>query len=125
MNVDIDHTVITVTDWDRSTAFYRDVLGAEVVPRGPVVAFRFGERQLNVHGPGFDAFPEPVRPVGPGNSDICFVWPGTVEEAAAHLTAHGVDIEVGPVPRDGARGQGTSVYFRDPDGSLLELISYG
>ena len=42
MNVDIDHTVITVTDWDRSTAFYRDVLGAEVVPRGPVVAFRFG-----------------------------------------------------------------------------------
>ena len=26
--------------------------------------------------------------------------------------------------RDGARGIGTSVYFRDPDGSLLELISY-
>jgi len=28
------------------------------------------------------------------------------------------------VQRDGARGIGTSVYFRDPDGSLLELISY-
>jgi hypothetical protein len=27
--------------------------------------------------------------------------------------------------RTGARGRGTSVYVRDPDGSLLELISYG
>jgi catechol 2,3-dioxygenase-like lactoylglutathione lyase family enzyme len=27
--------------------------------------------------------------------------------------------------RFGARGAGTSVYFRDPDGSLMELMSYG
>jgi catechol 2,3-dioxygenase-like lactoylglutathione lyase family enzyme len=33
-------------------------------------------------------------------------------------------VEVGPVTRHGAQGQGTSVYFRDPDGSLLEFISY-
>lgn len=33
-------------------------------------------------------------------------------------------IELGPVERVGGRGTGTSVYFRDPDGSLLELISY-
>ena len=50
MRVDLDHTVVTVTDWERSNAFYRDVLGAEVVPRGPVVAYRFGDRQLNVPG---------------------------------------------------------------------------
>jgi len=36
----------------------------------------------------------------------------------------GVEIEVGPVTRSGARGDGQSVYFRDPDGTLLELISY-
>jgi len=124
VKLDLDHTVVTVTDWERSNAFYRDVLGAEVVPRGPVVAYRFGERQLNVHGPGFDAYPEPVRPVEPGNSDICFTWDGPIDGAVAHLTGHGVEVEVGPVPRDGARGAGTSVYFRDPDGSLLELISY-
>ena len=29
-----------------------------------------------------------------------------------------------PVERLGARCGGSSVYFRDPDGSLLELISY-
>ena len=44
--------------------------------------------------------------------------------AVAHLQSRGVDVEEGPVARDGARGSGTSVYFRDPDGSLLELISY-
>ena len=42
----------------------------------------------------------------------------------AHLGACGVVVELGPVPRTGAQGAGTSVYFRDPDGSLLELISY-
>jgi catechol 2,3-dioxygenase-like lactoylglutathione lyase family enzyme len=26
--------------------------------------------------------------------------------------------------RFGAKGEGTSVYFRDPDGSLMEFISY-
>ena len=37
---------------------------------------------------------------------------------------HGVEIEEGPTTRHGGRGRGTSVYFRDPDGSLLEFISY-
>jgi catechol 2,3-dioxygenase-like lactoylglutathione lyase family enzyme len=118
--LDLDHTVVTVSDWERSNAFYRDVLGAEVVPRGPVFAYRFGQRQLNVHGPGFDAFPEPRVPTPPGGSDICFVWDGPIDEAVEHLAGHGVEVELGPV----ARGRGTSVYFRDPDGSLLELISY-
>jgi catechol 2,3-dioxygenase-like lactoylglutathione lyase family enzyme len=27
--------------------------------------------------------------------------------------------------RFGAKGPGTSVYFRDPDGSLMEFMSYG
>jgi catechol 2,3-dioxygenase-like lactoylglutathione lyase family enzyme len=62
--------------------------------------------------------------VRPGNSDLCFAWPGPSEEAAEHLRRHGVDVEEGPVARQGARGAGTSLYFRDPDGSLLELISY-
>jgi len=44
--------------------------------------------------------------------------------AVAHLARHGVALELGPLLRNGARGQGTSVYFRDPDGSLLEFISY-
>jgi catechol 2,3-dioxygenase-like lactoylglutathione lyase family enzyme len=44
--------------------------------------------------------------------------------AEQHLRRCGVDVEMGPVERRGAKGSGTSVYFRDPDGSLLEFISY-
>jgi catechol 2,3-dioxygenase-like lactoylglutathione lyase family enzyme len=122
-----DHLVIAVSDWDGATRFYRDVLGAEVVPHGehPHVAFRFGSTQLNVHGPGVEAGDNVAKiPVEPGNSDLCFEWQGPIEEAAAYLEEQGVAVELGPVPRLGAGGDGLSVYFRDPDGSLLEFISY-
>lgn len=122
----LDHVVIAVSDWDRSNTFYRDVLGAEVVEaeygrRAYVLA---GGERLNVHGPGSTPHPRAALPVQPGNSDLCFEWSGTAAEALAHLRTHGVEVELGPVERSGARGGGQSVYFRDPDGSLLELISY-
>ena len=121
----LDHCVIHVTDWERSNAFYRDVLGAELIDQGSGTwAYRFGTEQLNVHGPG--AHPDPVAliPVAPGNSDLCFEWPGPIEDASAHLREHDIEAEQGPVSRNGARGPGMSLYFRDPDGSLLEFISY-
>jgi catechol 2,3-dioxygenase-like lactoylglutathione lyase family enzyme len=112
----LDHVVIAVSDWERSNAFYRDVLGAELVEidRGRF-AYRFGAQQLNVHGPGSTPQPRAVDPVRPGNSDLCFVWEGPIDEAVAHLARHAVAVEEGPAERTGARGRGTSVYFRDPD----------
>lgn len=124
MQLTLDHCVIAVSEWDRSNAFYRDVLGAEIVPRGNGYAYRFGEQQLNVHGPGNHSDLVARKRVEPGNSDLCFRWDGPIEDAVEHLRAHGIEIEVGPAPKPGARGEGKSVYFRDPDGSLLELISY-
>jgi catechol 2,3-dioxygenase-like lactoylglutathione lyase family enzyme len=122
--VKLDHCVIHVSDWARSNAFYRDVLGAEQIQRGKGWAYRFSDTQLNCHGPGLDPSPVARLPVQPGNSDLCFEWPGPIEEAAAHLENCVIAIELGPVARHAARGEGTSVYFRDPDGSLLEFISY-
>jgi catechol 2,3-dioxygenase-like lactoylglutathione lyase family enzyme len=125
-HVRLDHVVIAVTDWDRSVRFYRDVMGAQVVdhPDGRV-AFRFGDQQLNVHGPGVDAGTLVASPpVAPGGSDLCFVWPGTLDALSRHLAAHGVAVEDGPVVRYGGAGTGPSTYFRDPDGSLLEYIVY-
>ena len=125
-DVRLDHVVIAVSDWDRSIAFYRDVLGAKVVdhPDGRV-AFRFGAQQLNVHGPGLDVGSlVAAPPVAPGGSDLSFVWPDSVEALAEHLAGHGVAVEEGPVVRHGGAGAGTSIYFRDPDGSLLEFIVY-
>src|SRR5437588_10672350 len=122
----LDHCVIAVSEWGRSNRFYGELLGAELLEleKGRF-AYRFGEQQLNVHGPGSSPVPRAADPVRPGNSDLCFVWDGTPEEAVAHLLEHGIEIELGPAEWTGGKGRGTSVYFRDPDGTLLELISYG
>ncbi|MBA2511804.1 MAG: VOC family protein [Rubrobacter sp.] len=123
-NVRLDHCVVHVSDWQRSNAFYRDVLGAELVRSGAGWSYRFGSEQLNLHGPGVEAVPVARRPVLPGGSDLCFEWPGPIGAAEQHLQSYGVEVEMGPVERFGAKGPGMSVYFRDPDGSLLEFISY-
>ena len=116
--------MIAVSNWDRSNAFYRDVLGAEIDARDAWSArYRFDGWQLNVHGPGFEGL-NAATPVQPGNSDLCFVWPGPIDEAVAHLERHGVAIESGPAPTDATFGPGEHLYFRDPEGSLLELVSY-
>lgn len=112
----LDHLVVAVSDWERSTRFYREVVGVEVVPlsRGRS-AYRLPNAQLNVHGPGARPWPLAAKPVEPGNSDLCFVWNGAIAEAVEHLREHGVEILEGPVPRQGASGEGSSVYFRDPE----------
>jgi catechol 2,3-dioxygenase-like lactoylglutathione lyase family enzyme len=123
--IEVDHVVIAVSDWDRSKRFYREVLGAEPVelPRGRS-GFRIGDVLLTAHGPGSQPTLDAANPLRPGGSDLCFRWPGSAEEAMRHLGERGVDVVEGPVTRVGAAGSGTSLYFRDPDGSLLELISY-
>jgi catechol 2,3-dioxygenase-like lactoylglutathione lyase family enzyme len=122
--VTLDHCVVHVSDWERSNAFFRTLLGADVVPLGAALAYRFGNAQLNLHGPGVTPAPVARVPVPPGGSELCFAWPGTVEEATAHLERCGVAVELGPVERFGARGKGRSVYFRNSDRSPLELIAY-
>ena len=120
----LDHCVIHVSAWERSNKFYTEVMGAELVPRPVGFAYRFGDNQLNVHGPGVRPAEVAKLPVQPGNSDLCFEWRGPIADAIVHLQAHGIAVERGPLQRFGAKGAGTSVYFRDPDGSLMEFMSY-
>lgn len=121
----IDHVVVAVSDRRRSDWFYRDVLGAAIeTGEGGRVAYRFAGQRLNVHEPGIAASPLAADPVRPGNTDICLVWSGSAQAALEHLHRCGIEVVGGPVPRQGAGGPGLSVYCRDPDGSLVELISY-
>lgn len=122
--VSLDHCVIHVSDWDRARAFYTKVIGAQAIERHNGYVFRLGRQQLNVHGEGVRAEPVARLPVQPGNSDLCFCWDGPIEDAVDHLADCEVEVELGPVTRFGAGGEGRSVYFRDPDGSLMEFISY-
>jgi len=93
--------------------------GTEAIP-----VARVGRNMLNVHQGGNPVNPEAANPQ-PGSEDLCFVWDGPIETAVERLKRHNVPIEIGPVKRFGARGvDGTSVYLRDPDGNLLELMSY-
>src|SRR3712207_9378942 len=64
----LDHCVIHVTDWEISNTFYRDMLGAELVRREDGGwSYRFGDEQLNLHGPGVSPVPVAKLPVQPGN----------------------------------------------------------
>ena len=60
----------------------------------------------------------------PGAIDLCFIASTPLEEVIAHLEGCGVVIVEGPVEKTGALGPMTSVYFRDPDGNLIEVSNY-
>jgi catechol 2,3-dioxygenase-like lactoylglutathione lyase family enzyme len=127
----LDHLVINVADVARTTAWYQSILGVEVVvfDPGPGKAKRtslvFGSQKINVRPidadkhEWFTADHERA-----GSDDLCFLTTSTPDEVIAHLRAHGVAIEEGPVAKQGARGTLRSVYCRDPDGSLIEISSY-
>ena len=100
------------------------MLGAELVARPVGFAYRFGDKQLNVHGPGVKPAEVARLPVQPGNSDLCFEWHGPIADAIAHLEgAAGSRSSAGRCSASAPRAPGTSVYFRDPDGSLMEFMS--
>lgn len=125
-----DHVVIVAADVAATLDFYRRVLGADVrdeeewrAGRVPYPVLHFGDWKVNVHPVGGDVELVARNPA-PGTFDACFAWPGPIAGALEHLAAHDVPLAFGPIRQEGARGQGASVYFRDPDGNLLELISY-
>jgi catechol 2,3-dioxygenase-like lactoylglutathione lyase family enzyme len=120
----IDHLVLTVDDPDRTIAFYVDVLGmTEVTFGGGRKALAFGSSKINLHRRGHELEPKAARPT-PGSADLCLIADDPLEAVVAHLEAHAVVVEEGPVERTGARGRIRSVYVRDPDRNLIELSNY-
>ena len=109
----LDHIVINVADVARSAEWYRKILGMEVrvfdpgPGKTPRTSLIFGNQKINVR---------------PREADKVEWF--TSDQVVAHLKAHHVAIEEGPVAKQGARGTLRSVYCRDPDGSLIEISSY-
>ncbi len=121
----LDHLVLTVADLEASCAFYTGLLGmkAEVFTGTDGTrrhALTFGQQKINLHKAGEEFAPH-AKDATPGSADLCFLTGASVEDAAAKLRACGVAIEEGPIKRTGARGPILSIYFRDPDGNLLEI----
>ena len=121
----IDHVVLTVADVERTLTFYERVLGMTPVSFGEGRrALAFGDQKLNLHQAGREFEPKAKRPT-PGAIDLCLVTDVPLDEVAAHLRSESVVIEHGPVDKIGARGPLRSLYFRDPDGNLIEVSNEG
>lgn len=126
----LDHVALTCVDVEATLAFYKRVLGATThfedlwrAGKIPVAILQVGASRLSVHDAASPGEPR-ARVATPGSEDMCFRFDGPIGEAVKLLEENAVEIVEGPVPRpaaDGANGQ--SVYFRDPDGNLVELLS--
>jgi catechol 2,3-dioxygenase-like lactoylglutathione lyase family enzyme len=120
----IDHFVLTVASIEATCAFYRNVLGMEVVTfAGGRRALSFGAQKINLHEVGREYEPKAARPTA-GSGDFCLIADTPLDEVIAELKARDITIEEGPVSRTGATGPIRSVYFRDPDDNLVEIANY-
>ena len=121
----LDHLVLTVRDIEATSAFYEKVLGMrrETFGEGRT-ALHYGRQKINLHPHPSPIDPKAAKP-DPGSADLCFVAATPLEQVIAHLETCGVAVELGPVPRSGAQGPMTSVYFRDPNDNLIEVSNYG
>jgi catechol 2,3-dioxygenase-like lactoylglutathione lyase family enzyme len=119
----IDHVVLTVRDVERTLSFYQQALGMRAVSFGEGRrALSFGEQKLNLHLAGREFEPKAQVPT-PGSVDLCLLTDDPIDEVVAHLRRAGVAIELGPVAKTGARRPLRSIYFRDPDGNLIEIAN--
>jgi catechol 2,3-dioxygenase-like lactoylglutathione lyase family enzyme len=116
----IDHFVLTVRDVEATCEFYSRALGMEVEEFDGRRALKFGRQKINLHQAGAEFEPKAEKPT-PGAGDFCLITDVPLERVVEHLRSCSVEIIDGPVARSGATGRLESVYFRDPDGNLVEV----
>ena len=119
--VGLDHVVLNVADVERALAFYCDELGlaperVDEWRRGDVP---FPSVRVDA-GTILDLLAAPRS--GENCDHLCLVVrPVDLEAIKASGRFEVVD---GPAIRFGARGNGTSLYVKDPDGNTVELRHY-
>lgn len=125
MNIShLDHLVLTVKDINISADFYQTVLGMELITfANGRFGLRFGNQKINLHQYGAEFEPK-AQTVHMGSADLCFITDTDLAQAQQHIEQCGVTIIDGPVERTGAMGKIISIYFRDPDGNLIEIANY-
>ena len=121
-----DHVALPMQDAQATVTFYR-ALGLEVRESDFLVQVYIGNQMINFHRPEVwrRDFSLRAPAATPPCGDLCFVWNGSADALQRLLGRAGAQVEEGPVEREGGRqAVGTSVYVRDPDGNLLEFLSY-
>ena len=122
----LDHVVLLVEDMAAAETFYTEVIGCTVdraLPEYGMLQIRAGASLIDLVdiGSAEGAWAKPDI-AGGRNMDHVALATGPWDEAAlrAHLAAYQVDI-VEEGLRYGAKGEGYSVYIKDPSGNTIEL----
>ncbi len=133
-----DHVSLPTGDPEACIDFYRR-LGFNILYEmewragdSQLFAIQVGEHsKINVHPPKLWQNPkfEARGPTAkPGCGDFCFFFDGSLEAAEKLSVDAGSEVIFGPYDQKGGgqagQRQGTSIYCRDPDGNLLEFMTY-
>ena len=125
-----DHVAVPMRNDDAMMAFYQS-LGLTVNEGARICSVHFGDQKINFHRRALwqnGSFTLRAPAAEPPCGDFCFVWEGSRTALESTLERAGAVVIEGPVERQGGRDDGTatgtSLYVRDPDGNLLEFISY-
>ena len=119
--IGFDHIVISCHSVSTITDFYGGVLGFEVGEERPGKwAVWFGQNKISLQ----DQANKPPLASGtlPGTGNFCLLSATDVDTIAGQLRTKGVDI-LAEGERLGATGPIRSIYFRDPEGNLLEIAN--
>ena len=118
----IDYTVIFARDMDAMRRFYEQVLGFAVTRELSAnwIEYQIGGNTLALARPSRTASDAPL-PTGSAALQLAFkVLPDEVDHCADELARHGVAL-LSP-PTNQSFGHRT-LFFRDPDGNLLEVYA--
>ncbi|XNY04234.1 VOC family protein (plasmid) [Sinorhizobium meliloti] len=116
----LDHIVLCVNDVPATRRFYERVLNMESREERPGKwSLHFGTHKISLQ----DAVASPsiARETVPGSGNFCLLTDTPLEEFILNLKRQGIEILDGPGERAGAMGKILSVYFKDPDGNLVEV----
>ena len=120
MIIGIDHIVLCVRDIGRTIAFYEKALGMQPREERPGKwSLHFGSNKISLQDA--TSAPDIALSTVPGSGNFCVLTDVPVEQLVITLREVGIDIVAGPAERDGATSKLRSIYFRDPDGNLVEV----
>jgi catechol 2,3-dioxygenase len=120
---EIGHLVLNVTDVERSTRFYRDVVGFQVSRHRPDGSGTFLTCGVVHHNLALFKAPPGARPREKGQIGLNH-FAFKVENYEALQEAHKRLVDAGaPIDHVTDHGMTRSVYFLDPDGIMMELFA--
>jgi catechol 2,3-dioxygenase-like lactoylglutathione lyase family enzyme len=124
----IDHVAFAVNDLQATCDYYDRLFGISVwmeyAPEGKPLArqIKIGQALLSLHQKD-NGMSLVARQPTVGSADLCLRWDGPIAQAGALRERSQIEMVEGPVARVYSDGRPSlSVYFRDLDGNLIELM---